>query len=111
MKINLDGKDYELNTEKAIADGYLKLIDPPILTIKPGDVFGNGLVNNLLVVRAIYSEDDNRAFQILGIGVSPNSNFFYQFLHSKQEIIDYLNEKKMKFIRNITKEIEALVIA
>lgn len=67
-----------------------------------GDVFhfgGREGTNPLWLVESVYSGD--KRFQLVGIGASVNSNAFYHELHSLEEILAYLKDKRMRFVRNI----------
>jgi predicted DNA-binding protein YlxM (UPF0122 family) len=44
------------------------------------------------------------------MGCSPNSNAFYQELHSLEEIAEFLKSKKAAWLKNINGAVASLVI-
>jgi hypothetical protein len=109
-EITLDGQRYSLDITRAEELEVLKPTLPPY-PLKAGDVYSNGGgVNNLLLVCAVYgSHRDEERWQLLGIGLSPNSNRFYRQIHSLIEIEAELRKDRMKFVRNINAEVIDLV--
>jgi hypothetical protein len=107
MKINIavDGVDYVLDVEKAIANKSLVRPYPLI----PGDVYvpatDDNTINPLLLIQATY----NDSYQLLGMGCSPNSNTFYKELHTKVEIAEFLKRINFVYSHNIAKEVIGLV--
>jgi hypothetical protein len=103
MKVIIDNKEYELNVEKA---QELKLLTPtkPKLTIKDmkvGTRFKcNGPTNDLVLMQCIGNPyiggKDRRCYNLFGFKYYPNSNEFYQSLHTLDECLDYLNDKEFE---------------
>lgn len=110
-KVTIDGKEFELNLQKAREMGLLKeILHYPL---KAGDVYihPKGTVNSLLLVEILYTNDNNiKAYQLLGIcGVKVNSNKEYQGLFTKDEVRTFLTERDMVFAENIQCEINSLM--
>lgn len=113
MKIEIEGKFWNLDVDKAIAAKVMTEYPKSNGKIKPGDVFAHPTqkINNLLLVAGVnqYGMNPENRYQLLGMGLSCNSNPFYNKLHSLEEIEVYLIEKEMVFVKNIDDEICALV--
>ncbi len=113
IEVKYDGRIYCLNPRTAIEAGVMRLsIDWE--TLRPVDVFCGISINNLLLVRCIYgdamnSNGDDKHWQLLGIGCSPNSNLFYRELRSLKEVAEYLESKNATWVKNIGAEVTALV--
>lgn len=73
-----------------------------------GDVYYDpeGLTNPLVLVKAAYS---NEGYQLLGLGLSSNSNEFYRKTHTIGEIVEKLKDCGMIWIGNIDPDVENLV--
>ncbi len=110
-KITIDGKNYTLNEAAALAEGLL-IEDYPL---QPGDVYVSSTdnCNNLLLVMAIYPTGipirNSRVYNLIGMGLAPNSNAFYQSLHTLDEIEKHLTENNMHFSRCIARDMHGLV--
>ena len=105
-RVDVDGTLFALLDNNAV-----KLERPKL---EPGDVYGGGKINPLLIVKAVYPESfqetpKSRIWQAMGIGLSCNSNEFYLKLHTEKEVFNYLSAHKMKFVKNIDKQVEELV--
>jgi hypothetical protein len=110
--ITIDGKEYEINIEKAIELGAAKKKRAKITDIISGDLFihPKGLISNLIVVRVDYDR---------GLYILMASEFGYCFnVFSnnginkpiyKTELIQYLNDKEMEFHSNIGDNFSAMV--
>lgn len=115
MKINIKGTNYILNVEQAKRGGYLSAI--PDYPLRGGDVYVDptGNINPFLLVGVTYEPmfaDKNAAkFQLLGLGGSTNNGDFYDTVHNREEIAEYLATNKMVFTRNISNDISSLVSA
>jgi hypothetical protein len=96
----VNGQEYVINVEQAIASGYLtpkrKLITALDLTL--GQIYKSSETdcNDLMIVQCRYN--DEHSYQLLCLGnIGINSNHFYHTLHSLKEIAEHLNEQKMVF--------------
>lgn len=104
--IKIDNKEYQVNVEKAVKDGYLTEVRN--YPLQPGDVYSGPKINKLLLVRVTFAYEES-LYQLLGIGCGPNSNDFFQKTHTLGEIKEYLEEKKTVFVKNIEREVVRLV--
>ena len=105
MKMTIEGKEFEIDVERAIELGICKRIDQ-IEEIEAGDVFECSL-NRVMIIRPYYGVEE---FNIAGIhGAMPFSDFNYAM--SLGEMIDYLNENDYKFVANINDQIDELIEA
>lgn len=94
-EITIDGKHYMLDIEQAKAKGVITTKLPD--NIDAGDVFVDpkGRFNRLRLIKAVYGSYDyktDRAWNLLGVsgGCSPNSDQFFNELHTIGEIRNYL---------------------
>jgi len=85
---------------------------PRITSVNKGDIFKHpeGVTNTFMVVETRYCMDGNEYYQLLGMGCGINSSAFFEnhSSHTKQEIIDYLNQREMVFSHNIQNVIHNL---
>jgi len=113
MKIEINGKFWELNVEEAVRAKVLTRTLKNGEQIVPGDVFAHptGNINNLLLVEAVneYGNCKDSRFQLLGYGTKCNSNYFYEKLNSLESIKEYLVKNDMFFLKNIQNDITKLV--
>jgi hypothetical protein len=122
MKLIIDDKPYILNVSRAIEYGVLAPAIEYAKDIRAGDVFqthpsGNIVTNPFLVVRSQYpnaltNTNDAPCWMLLGIGCGANSNsgpFFSNGARTKAEVLAYLKERQMVFVRNIDNEVASLV--
>ncbi len=118
MKIQHNNENYTLDMSAAIKMGILvkDLSDPT--TFKAGDVFAiKGNENNpFLLIRAKYldygiaqTDTKVKAYQLMGIGCTPNSGEFFKELHSLEEVYNHLSKLKMVRIGNLRSTIYQLV--
>ena len=98
MKITHNNKSYILNAERAIELGVFKPELPP-LPLRAGDVYktDKGYCNQLLV-QVAYDQDK---WQLLGMGLHPNSNSFYHTVHTLAEIKAELEKDECYLVKNI----------
>lgn len=110
--ITIDGKEYEIDITQAIELGATKKKHPKITNFVAGDLFihPEGLVPNLIVVKIDY----NSEVYILmasephySFNVFANSGIYKPMF--KSELIQYLNNKGMKFHSNIVDNFSAMV--
>ena len=105
MKLTIEGKEFEIDVDRAIELGICKLIDQ-IEEIEAGDVFECD-DNRVMIIQPIYKVEE---FNIAGLyGAKPFSDF--KNAQSRDEMINYLNDHNYKFIANINHQIEELIEA
>ena len=101
--IHIDGKEYELDIDRA---KELKILKEKYVlkeTLEAGDVFIDPRphrTNPLVLVKAIWSNERyDKAWVLLGMrgGHSPNSNDFYRELHTLEACRDHIIEEGMVF--------------
>ena len=103
--IEIDGKQYEINIEKAAKDGYLKEI--PHFPLKTGDVYVSKGYSSVLLIKPFYYSD---SYILVGyLGLQAFSNQELQKVLSKAEVIDYLTINKNKFSHNINNAVFELI--
>ncbi len=70
-----------------------------------GDVFfcPKGKYNTLVLVQAIYNCASG--YQLLGMGLSPNSNIFYGKTHTLEEICHHIDSHRMIHAGNINNKV------
>jgi len=105
MKMTIEGKEFEIDVERAIELGICKRIDQ-IEEIEAGDVFECDL-NRVMIIRPFFGAEE---FNIAGFhGAKPFSDFSYGL--SRDQMIDYLNDNDYKFVANINDQIDELIEA
>lgn len=113
MKVTIDGKEYEIDIEKAKELGVLRE-DTTIKDFKVGDVFLPGCGSKLIIVQNGYaSSSKEQKYNIAGLyGFEIYSDFGSQGLN-KTEMLAWLNKSNngnhTKFIKNINNDIEELL--
>lgn len=111
-KVTIEGKEYTLNFDKAREIGLIEEVPLP-LPLKPGDIYAApdpAYCNNFLLIEAIWNQSENaRKYQLLGMGCKPNSNGFYESLHTLEEIKEHLIHYKMTWKENINGKVWDLV--
>lgn len=111
IPLTIDGIAYVLDITAAKNLGVLVENYP----LNPGDVYTDPKNdhNPVLLVKVLYKYPDTgndfKAFQLLGLGAGPNSGHFFEELHTKAEIKDYLRMQNLRFARNIEPVIRAEV--
>lgn len=112
MKIEINGVEYELDEQKALNSGSLKLARVPVLDIKPCDVFGpldkENRHRSVIVVRV---QDNEDYWMLMQIDFNPLSPFSSKGLNeslTKVEAITYLNKNRLILKKNISNEIEKI---
>lgn len=108
MKIKApDGKEYEVDIERAKNIGLCKEIRPEIISFRVGDVFKS---NGGLPVFIIQSEYFNHTYAFAGLdGLELFSNISPSL--TKREMVEYLNKNKYKLLGNINSDIRKLISA
>ena len=99
MKIKHNDAEYELNIEKAIADGYLKKVREKITTLRPGDVFTYSEDRNHLVV--IHQVQWNTNLYVMGGLYKKPFSLFASKPEPMDKIIEWLNDNNAVFVRNL----------
>jgi len=107
--VTINGQDFTIDLDKAKQLGLLQECQP-IADLAVGDVFESegGLVR-VLIIDAFYDGSDNiNRYQIAGLnGLEPYSDF--EELLSMSDMLDWLNDRKYKFVKNINDEIQKLI--
>lgn len=102
-------------TKTITFDEFLALGELPTYPLIHGDVYVDPILNcnSFLLVEVIYKavyKIDEKRFQLVGLhGTSVNSGKFFNELHTREEIRDYLIVDKMVFSKNVSQEIYNLV--
>ncbi len=103
MKIEIEGKKYEIDVERAKELGICKEVQK-IKDIKAGDVFED-CGTRVLLIQPIYGFGE---FNIAGLnGLLPYSDL--NALLSREDMIEFLNEGGFKFVKNINDQINELI--
>lgn len=113
QKVNINGKDYDLDVTKAIELGILHKTRKVIKEFHVGDLFryGEDATRNdllMLVIQVgIDPADGQQRYALLGSGISGLSPWFLngnKYALPYNEMIDYLNSSPYTFIKSIGKE-------
>lgn len=107
--VTINGQDFTIDLDKAKQLGLLQ--ERQLITdLASGDVFESegGLVR-IMIIDAFYDDSDNsNRFQIAGLnGLEPYSDF--EELLDMGDMLDWLNDRKYKFVKNINDKINALI--
>lgn len=111
MKITIEGTSYEIDIQKAKQLGVCKEINAPITNFQVGDVFERASRFRVLIIQGAYNGvDEEKGFNIAGRdGLEPYSDFSNTGTVSKQEILEYLNARAYKFVKNINESVKSLI--
>ena len=107
--VTINGQDFTIDLDKAKKLGLLQE-QQPITDLAVGDVFeSDGGLVRVMIIDAFYDCYDNiDRFQIAGLnGLEPYSDF--DELLSMTEMLDWLNSRKYKFVKNINDKINELI--
>jgi hypothetical protein len=107
--VTINGQDFTIDLDKAKALGLLQERQP-ITSLAIGDVFeSDGGLIRVLIIDAFYDGSDNiNRFQIAGLdGLEPYSDF--EELLNMADMLDWLNDRKYKFVKNINDKINELI--
>jgi hypothetical protein len=112
MKVTLEGKEYEIDLEKAKELGVIKE-DNSIKDFEVGDVFSSGFNPILIVQNGWPDASKEKRYNIAGLdGMHLYSDFGNKGA-SKQEMLNYLNYGRrgedLQFIKNVNSEIDTLL--
>lgn len=116
MKIKIENVEYILDVNEALRAGAIKKL--PKYPFIPGDVYVqmNGDCNPFLLIEVIYDNNryknpsiDEARWQLFGLGCTVNSGEFFEKLHTRLEIEEYLVKNRMVFCKNINKLVDELV--
>lgn len=103
--VTIDGKEYEVDVEKAVKEGFLREI--PDYPLNSGDVYTNKVASPIILIRPFYKKEE---FILIGsYGLRPYSDDCYQKILTKSEVIQVLKSKNRKFSHNINEEVVDLV--
>ena len=106
MQVKHNDQNYTLDVQRALELGVLK---KQITTIETGDVYEYGCGTRLCFIRAGFM---NRNFQIIGLyGLTHYSDWPFSKPEgaTPQETITWVNNRDLKFVRNINKDVEKLI--
>ncbi len=107
--VTINGQNFTIDLDKAKELGLLQE-QQPITDLAVGDVFeGEGGLIRIMIIDAFYDDSDNiNRFQIAGVnGLEPYSDF--DELLSMSDTLDWLNDRKYKFVKNINDKIQKLI--
>jgi hypothetical protein len=115
IKITIEGKEYNIDIEKAKELGVLKVpkVDTTIKSFEVGDVFSSGFDAILIVQNGRPLISAEQRYNIAGLdGLFLYSDFGSEGV-SKEEMLAYLNKGDdgfgYKFVKNVNSEIETLL--
>jgi len=99
-KININGKEYELDIDKAKTLGVLNDIKPKLKARVGGIYYKSGWAIYLLCVKVFYYDDTS--YQLLGhgSGYSVYNDNFFQKLHTLDEISEYLEKNGYQYVKD-----------
>jgi hypothetical protein len=102
--VTIDGKEYEVDVEKAVKEGFLREIANYPLMV--GDVYsGPCQCCNVLLINTEYNKN---SYTLVGlVGLSPFSEVPVNATSS--EIRNYLTRKQYKFSHNINEKVAKLI--
>lgn len=115
-QIEIDGTKYEVNLDKAIAEGLIKPVRPRITKLSPGDVFKyDGFSYKIIVMPANYDAYGNHKWIMLGLGTSipgfknlePYSN--YRDAQDEAIILEHLKNHNAIFAGNIDEQVGEII--
>lgn len=112
MKVTLEGKEYEIDIEKAKELGVIKE-DNSIKDFEVGDVFSSGFNPILIVQNGWPDASKEKRYNIAGL----DGLYLYSDMGNKgvgkQEMLDWLNDREryegLQFIKNVNSEIDTLL--
>lgn len=103
--VTIDGKEYEVDVEKAVKEGFLREI--PDYPLNSGDVYTSKVASSIILIRPFYEKEE---FILIGsYGLRPYSNNCYQKILTKSEVIEVLKSKNRKFSHNINEKVVELI--
>lgn len=111
IKINIEGQDYNVNLQKAIELGVISK-DSTIKTFEVGDLFVNEVGIKMIIVDHGYnfSNSKMKRYNIMGLW---NTFQVYSDLSpdgaTKEEMLEFLNDGKCKFVKNLNIDLENLL--
>jgi len=107
MKIEIEGKEYEIDINRAKELGICKETPKKITDFSVGDVFESKDYLRILIVHSSYSKTK---YNIAGLnGLRLYSDFGENPIGTEQ-MLEYLNNHQTyKFIKNINSDIDSLI--
>jgi hypothetical protein len=107
MKIEIEGKEYEIDINRAKELGLCKETPKKITDFSVGDVFESKQGSRIIIIQCLYSY--SYKYNIAGnYGLYLYSDFGKNPLNQEQ-MLDFLNKHEYKFIKNINSDIETLI--
>lgn len=107
--ITIGGKQLEIDLEKAKELGLCREVHQKITSFKVGDVFGGPGFSNILITQSHYGYKEKKKYNFAGTYGLELYSAFLDGARTEYEILEYLNRNKLKFVKNINKEINALI--
>lgn len=108
MKIEIEGKEYEIDINRAKELGLCKETHKKITDFSVGDVFESKHDLRIIIIHSTYNPYGHK-YNIAGnIGLGLYSDFGENPL-GQEQMLDFLNSKEYKFIKNITVDIDTLI--
>jgi hypothetical protein len=107
--ITIGGKELEIDLEKAKELGLCREVHQKITSFKVGDVFGGPGFSNVLITQSHYGYQEGKKYDLAKTCGLELYSAFLDGARTESEILEYLNKNKLKFIKNINKEIIALI--
>jgi hypothetical protein len=107
MKIEIEGKEYEIDISRAKKLGICKETHKKITDFSVGDVFESEDCLRILIVQSVYSKTK---YNIAGRNGLYLYSDFGETPFNQEQMLEYLNNhQKYKFIKNINSDIETLI--
>lgn len=107
--ITIGGKELEIDLEKAKELGLCREVHQKITSFKVGDVFGRPGLSNILITQSHYGYNEGKKYNLAGTYGLKLYSAFLDGARTESEILEYLNKHKLKFVKNINEEINALI--
>jgi hypothetical protein len=114
MKVTIEGKEFEIDLERAEELGVLKETLPLITNFEIGDAYRLKYGNSIVVVEAGYAYgDDGVRYSFSGFGDElRNYSSFGKRGGTREQVLEYLNAYQKKgavFIKNINEDFKKLL--
>ena len=107
QEITIDGKQYTIDLNKAINDGYLKPKLQEIKTIDVGDVFKHSTKSTVLLAQLT---ENTRKWYFSGFyGLHIHHVFDKGEGGFLEEALEFLNKYEYVYIKNINQDVKALL--
>lgn len=113
MKVTIEGKEFEIDLERAEELGVLKETLPLITDFEIGDAYRLKYGNSIVVVEAGYAGGDSMRYSFSGFGNELcNYSSFGKRGGTREQVLEYLNAYQKKgavFIKNINEDFKKLL--